>query len=367
MALISIRHLKKSYPNATPLKDINCEIDKGDVISIIGPSGTGKSTLLRCINRLETPTSGEIWVDGVNVCDPKTDLCKVRQKMGMVFQGFNLFSHKTILENITMGPVSLLKIPRAEAEKEAMRLLAMVGLESKAENFPDELSGGQKQRAAIARTLAMRPEIILFDEPTSALDPTMVSEVLAVISSLAKQGMTMMIVTHEMRFARDVSSRILFVDDGVIYDDNKPSVIFENPQKEKTKKFIYRIRSWNYEVKAFGFDFYEMIGSLENFAMRQFLNANQIFKLKLAFEELTLHKLLDSCKAHGKTDACVKLALSCGEGGNNAELVVDYGSLGVNPFAESFDDEISDKILFGLLRNARFMESEKRAVFDINF
>lgn len=358
-AMISIKHLKKVYPNVTPLSDINCEIKKGEVISIIGPSGTGKSTLLRCMNRLEDPTSGEIWIDGVNICNPKTDLSKIRQKMGMVFQNFNLFNHKTVIENITFGPIHLLKTPKNQAYEDAMKLLAMVGLETKANNFPDELSGGQKQRVAIARTLAMKPEIILFDEPTSALDPTMVSEVLAVISALAKQGMTMMIVTHEMRFARDVSTRIFYMDDGVIYDDDKPSVIFDNPVKEKTKAFIYRIRTWEYEISSTKFDFYEMLGSLENFALRQFLNSKQIFKLKLVLEELVLSKLMKVCKILNQTSPNFKLSLSCGEGGSNAVLAIDYSNLSENPFSKKYSDEISDKIIFDVLQQASEDSFEK--------
>ena len=202
--MIQIEHLKKEYPNATPLKDVNVEIHDGDVISVIGPSGTGKSTLLRCINRLETPTDGHIWLDDVEITDPKCDLCKVRMRMGMVFQSFNLFGHLTVIENIMLSPMDLLGKSRQEAYDEGMRLLRTVGLAEKALNYPDELSGGQKQRIAIARTLAMDPEIILLDEPTSALDPTMVGEVQAVIRELAKTGKTLMIVTHEMNFARAI-------------------------------------------------------------------------------------------------------------------------------------------------------------------
>ena len=251
--IIKVSHLKKVFPNITPLKDVNAEIRKGEVISIIGPSGTGKSTFLRCLNRLETPTEGEIIVNGINVMDPKADLSKVRMKMGMVFQSFNLFAHKMIIENIMMAPMDLLGVSKKDAYEEGLKLLEMVGLKDKALNYPDELSGGQKQRVAIARALAMHPDIILFDEPTSALDPTMVSEVLAVISSLAKQGMTMMIVTHEMRFARDVSTRIFYMDEGIVYEDGTPQQIFENPQKEKTRNFIFRIRDWTWEINSKSF------------------------------------------------------------------------------------------------------------------
>ncbi len=236
--LIRVEHLKKQYPNVTPLEDITTDINKGDVISIIGPSGTGKSTFLRCLNLLETPTSGTITVSGTVITDKKCDVSKVRQKMGMVFQSFNLFSNLSIIENIMAAPVKLLGLSRQDAYNEGMTLLKRVGLEEKALNLPEELSGGQKQRVAIARAIAMKPDIILFDEPTSALDPTMIGEVLAVIKALADEGMTMMIVTHEMQFAKAVSNRVFYMDDGGIYEEGTPEKIFETPQREKTRRFV---------------------------------------------------------------------------------------------------------------------------------
>ena len=209
--MIKIEHLKKEYPNVTPLKDVSTEIHDGDVISVIGPSGTGKSTLLRCINQLEKPTSGKVWVDGIEITDKNCDINKVRQKMCMVFQSFNLFGNMTVIENIMFSPMELLGKTKQEAYDESIRLLRTVGLVEKALSYPDELSGGQKQRIAIARTLAMNPDVILLDEPTSALDPTMVGEVQAVIRELAKSGKTMMIVTHEMNFARTVSNRVFYM------------------------------------------------------------------------------------------------------------------------------------------------------------
>lgn len=345
--MITVKNLRKVYPNITPLKDVNAEIKKGEVISIIGPSGTGKSTFLRCLNRLETPTSGEIIVNGVNVMDPKTNLSKVRMKMGMVFQSFNLFAHKSIVENVMMAPVDLLGIDKKEAYSEALRLLDTVGLKSKADNFPDELSGGQKQRVAIARALAMHPDIILFDEPTSALDPTMVSEVLAVISNLAKQGMTMMIVTHEMRFARDVSTRIFYMDEGVIYEEGTPKQIFENPKKERTKNFIFRIRDWNWEIHSKSFDFFGMMGSLENFASRQFLNKTQLTHVKLAIEEILTGNLIPICEDN--TDPQIKLTFSAAEEGKEMHLKLSYKGLNKNPFSTDCFDEISAKILTSII------------------
>ena len=270
--MITVRHLKKVFKDQskelTVLSDVNCEISKGEVISIIGPSGTGKSTFLRCLNRLEEATSGQIEIDGVDILDRKTDASMLRRKMGMVFQNFNLFEHLTILDNITLCPRNLLGQSKADAEKRGMELLEMVGLHDKAGSLPRELSGGQKQRAAIARCLAMDPEIILFDEPTSALDPTMVSEVLAVIRRLAAQGMTMAIVSHEMQFVKDVSTRVFFMYGGEIYEEGTPQQIFDHPQKPATKAFVNRIRSLNFRLENRHYDLYGMFGQIETFCSK---------------------------------------------------------------------------------------------------
>ena len=239
--MISVAHLRKSFNGVAVLKDVNAEIEKGEVISVIGPSGTGKSTFLRCLNRLETPDGGSIVVDGVDVTAPKADLAAVRRKMGMVFQGFNLFGNLTILGNVMAAQCDILGTSKADARKKAMELRERVGLANKANALPDELSGGQKQRVAIARGLAMDPEILLFDEPTSALDPTMVGEVLAVIKDLAKTGMTMLIVTHEMGFARDVSTRVFYMDEGLVYEEGAPAQVFNAPQKPKTVEFVGQV------------------------------------------------------------------------------------------------------------------------------
>ena len=271
--MISIRHLSKSFVNPdgtvlTVLKDVNCEIEKGEVISIIGPSGTGKSTLLRAINMLEPPTSGEIWVDGENITAKGYPLHKMRRKVGMVFQSFNLFEHLTVLENITFSPVRLLGVSEEKARQEGMELLKKVGLAQKADVYPASLSGGQKQRVAIARCLAMHPEVILFDEPTSALDPTMVGEVLSVIRSLAKEGLTMLIVTHEMRFARDVCTRIFFMNEGVIYEDGSPQQIFEHPVHSATKAFVNRIQKLVYEIDSEEFDYLQIHTGINRFCIK---------------------------------------------------------------------------------------------------
>lgn len=271
--MISIKHLSKTFNNPdgstlTVLKDVSCDIQKGEVISIIGPSGTGKSTLLRAINMLEPPTSGEIWVDGENITARGYPLHKMRRKMGMVFQSFNLFEHMTVLENIIYAPVRLLGKQDRDARKEGMDLLRKVGLAQKADVYPDSLSGGQKQRVAIARSLAMHPEVILFDEPTSALDPTMVGEVLSVMRSLAKEGLTMLIVTHEMRFARDVSTRIFFMNEGIIYEDGSPEQIFEHPVRSATKAFVNRIQKLVYEIDSEEFDYLQIHTGLNLFCIK---------------------------------------------------------------------------------------------------
>ena len=239
--MISVKNLRKSFHGTEVLKGITTEIDRGDVVCIIGPSGSGKSTFLRCLNRLETPDSGEILLDGVDLMDRKTDLDRQRRKMGMVFQQFNLFPHMSILKNLTVSPMMLKKTPQAEAEAKAMQLLDRVGLADRAKDYPAQLSGGQKQRVAIVRALCMEPEVMLFDEPTSALDPEMVGEVLDVMRELAESGMTMVVVTHEMGFAREVGNRVLFMDGGVIMEENAPAELFGNPQSERLKTFLSKV------------------------------------------------------------------------------------------------------------------------------
>lgn len=239
--LFEIKDLCKSFGDLKVLDHISTEIKQGEVVVIIGPSGSGKSTFLRSLNLLEEPTGGTISFEGRNITDPKTDINKYRQKIGMVFQHFNLFPHKTILDNLTLAPIKLLKLSKEEAEKEAMGLLKRVGLEEKAGAYPSQLSGGQKQRIAIVRSLSMHPDVMLFDEPTSALDPEMVGEVLNVMSDLARDGMTMVIVTHEMGFAKEVGTRVLFVDEGQIKEENSPEEFFENPQNPRLQEFLSKV------------------------------------------------------------------------------------------------------------------------------
>ena len=239
--MISVKDLHKSFGGVTVLDGISTQVERGDVVCIISPSGSGKSTFLRCLNRLETPDSGQILLDGVDLTDPRTDLDRQRMKMGMVFQQFNLFPHMTVLKNLTMAPMLLKKESQQTAEQRAMTLLDRVGLADRAGEYPARLSGGQKQRIAIVRALCMEPEVLLFDEPTSALDPEMVGEVLDVMKELAQSGMTMVVVTHEMGFAREVASRVLFMDQGVIMEENRPGALFENPQSPRLRSFLSKV------------------------------------------------------------------------------------------------------------------------------
>ncbi|GEB31090.1 MULTISPECIES: amino acid ABC transporter ATP-binding protein [Brevibacillus] len=240
--MIKIENITKSFGQLNVLKGISTEIGKGEVVAIIGPSGSGKSTLLRCMNLLEVPTSGKIAINGQDITDPNANVMAIRQQIGMVFQHFHLFPHMTVLSNLTYAPMKVKGMAKSEAEKKARELLARVGLADKADVFPSRLSGGQKQRVAIARSLVMEPQIMLFDEPTSALDPEMVKEVLEVMKGLAHTGMTMAIVTHEMRFAEEVSDRILFIDDGRLLEETPPKEFFQNPKSERAKQFLEKVR-----------------------------------------------------------------------------------------------------------------------------
>lgn len=320
--MIEVTKLSKSFGALDVLKDVSCSIKKGEVISIIGPSGTGKSVFLNCLNGLLEPDSGNILINDVDITSKKTNINLVRKSMGMVYQNFNLFSHLTVLENITLAPIKILKLPKKEAIARAMELLKLVCLTEKASSFPKSLSGGQQQRIAIARALAMNPEFILFDEPTSALDPTMVSEVLAVIRKLASEGLTMIIVTHEMKFACDVSTRVFYMDECGIYEQGTPEQIFSNPSKPKTRAFINKIRSFEYFISSKYFDLYEFNGKLEEFLKKQMFTDKQIGTIELVSEEL-LYNIIPEGNA--------SFNVQYSEKSNITEITVAYGGEEQNP------------------------------------
>ena len=337
--MIELKHLRKVYPNVIPLEDVNVTINDGDIISVIGPSGTGKSTLIRCINLLDKPTSGQILVNGTDITAKGCNIREVRKKMGMVFQNFNLFGHQTVIENVMKGPVDLLGMSRQEAYDRAMSLLKMVGMEGRALNYPDMLSGGQKQRVAIARTLSMDPDIILFDEPTSALDPTMVGEVQSVIRKLAKMGKTMMIVTHEMRFAREISNRVFYVDQGGIYEDGTPEQIFDNPQKERTRRFVHQLKLTEIRITPEDLDSLRCVNELNMYLFKNEVPARMRYSIEAVFEELCLQILkpvLDKPE--------IDFVLEYDEGKNKAYINVLYNGAPFDP------RESENKIALSLLQ-----------------
>ena len=353
--MIEVRGLSKQFGDHVVFRDVNVDIGKGEVISVIGPSGTGKSTLLRCLNLLEQPSSGSIRIDGVDLLDRNTDVPKIRRKMNMVFQSFNLFAHLSVLDNLTLGPIRLRGMSREEAERKSLDLLRMVGLAEKADCFPDELSGGQKQRVAIGRCLAMEPEVILFDEPTSALDPTMVSEVLAVIRRLARDGMTMMIVTHEMDFARDVASRVLYMDDAGIYEEGTPEQIFGNPQREKTRAFIHRIRSLAWRITSPDYDLYALNAEIETFCEKQILSRQTRHNLLLLVEELlqVYQPLLGR--------AGLDLTISYGEKKRSLEIICEDNGEAADPFeSANLPDDFSVNIIRNLAESVEYRRQEER-------
>lgn len=344
--IIKISHLQKKYSDGVQvLKDVNAEIRKGEVISIIGPSGTGKSTFLRCLNLLEQPTGGSIVIDGENILDPAADVPALRQKMGMVFQSFNLFNGMTIMENITFVPMKVHGLEREKAEKEAIELLQMVGLAEKARFYPEQLSGGQKQRVAIARALAMHPDILLFDEPTSALDPTMVSEVLGVMRTLAKKGMTMVVVTHEMRFAREVCNRVFFMNEGIIYEDGTPEQIFDHPQKPKTRIFINQIREYSYAIHSKDYDFYEMMAGIVAFGDR--------YNFPEKVNENILHVVEEGILMLGAREG-MNVRISYSEKSSDIEITVTTPEiLQENPL-ETESNEVGSIIMKGLSKSVDY-------------
>ncbi len=347
-ALLRIEHLKKEYPGATPLRDVNLVVNKGDIIAIIGPSGTGKSTLLRQINQMERATSGTIFFREEEITAPGCRIDHLRQKIGMIFQSFNLFSHLTVIENIMAAPTALKGVSRQEAYEEAKTLLTKVGLAQKALSYPDELSGGQQQRIAIVRALAMNPEILLFDEPTSALDPTMVGEVEAVMRKVAETGVTMLIVTHDMEFARKISNRVLYMDEGGVYEDGSPEQIFEHPRRERTRQFIHKLKVLTLTVESRTFDFIGCHTDIETFCRKNDLPRSIINALMMLFEELVTQLLLPRLPEPPH----IVWSVEYDPKGEKAELSVLYNGESVNIMED--DNELSLKIVRGVAENIRY-------------
>lgn len=339
--MIELRHLCKKFDDIVPLRDVNVTINDSDIISVIGPSGTGKSTLIRCINLLEKPTSGEIIVNGVSITGKGCKISEIRKKMGMVFQSFNLFGHLTVVENVMQPPMDLLGMKKQEAYDKAMSLLHMVGMDRRALEYPDVLSGGQKQRVAIARTLSMDPDIILFDEPTSALDPTMVGEVQSVIRELSGMGKTMMIVTHEMKFAREISNRVFFMADGGIYEDGTPDQIFDDPQGEITRRFIRRLKVFEATVDDRSFDFIGLVSALEAYGYKNRIPPKTVYRIQSLFEELCKEILLPVIP-----DPRISFTVEYDEKESAATVIALYNG-------ERFDPQDTDNILsWKIIRNS---------------
>jgi polar amino acid transport system ATP-binding protein len=344
--MIRVQGLIKNFGSLQVLRGVDTEIAKGEVISIIGPSGCGKSTFLRCLNRLEEPSGGQIVVNGKDILAPGADVARVRQTMNMVFQSFNLFAHLTALENLTLAPMRLRGLSRTDAEARGMELLRLVGLAERANYFPSELSGGQKQRVAIARCLAMDPEVILLDEPTSALDPTMVGEVLAVVRNLARQGLTMLIVTHEMDFARDVSSRVFFMHEGRIHEEGPPSQIFESPVQPETRAFIHRVRSRQYTLASPDVDIFALHGDIEVFCERHMLPKQSAHDLQLLTEELILCFMSDL-----RDGRAFELTVEYLEAKRTLGATLLLPPEAVNPFAADAPEDPEREISVALIRN----------------
>lgn len=339
--MIRFEHISKVYDNATPHKDVNGVINKGDVVTIIGPSGTGKSTLLRMINGLEKPTSGKVFFDGEEITAPGYDIIKLRRKVGMIFQSFNLFNNLSVLDNLVVPQIDILKIDKNTARDKALETLKKVGLERQADRMPEQLSGGQKQRVAIARALVMEPEVILFDEPTSALDPTMVNEVENAIKWLASNNTTMVIVTHDMKFAREVSTRIFYMDQGEIYEEGTPEEIFDHPKRSRTKAFVSNEKVLDLNIDGTKCNPDQLTDSIREFCSSQKLDERHSYNIVSVFEELVLQCILSH-----KKDA--KVAFSVFFNGEFLEYKVKFDGERYDPLEE---DSISIRIINGNIAN----------------
>ena len=339
--MISVRNITKDFGTGPVLENVSLDIEKGESVVIIGGSGCGKSTLLRCMNRLITPEKGEIYIDGVNIMDKNTDIDAVRRKMGMVYQHFNLFSHLNVLENIILAPMKVDGRSREEAEAEAKELLKKVGMGGRENTRISALSGGQKQRIAIARTLAMHPEVILFDEPTSALDPTMVDEVENVIRDLVLDGMTSVIVTHEMRFAKKIASRVVFLAEKGIYEEGTPEEVFDNPKKILTQRFLYRSRMYETVIEADKLDLYSLSSELNNFLRRYETTEKQKRLVSVLCDEF----LYPIFNATDKPATEIALTLICSETSSNHTMHLNVKGVGSDPLGSPYLDEFNLPIL----------------------
>ena len=334
MHMIEVTGLRKQFGDLVVLRSIDVHVRTGECVAIIGPSGSGKSVFLRSLAMLETPDGGAIRINGTDITQKETNLNRIREKMGMVYQGFHLFSHLNVLDNVTLAPRWVKKLDKKAAEKKAMDLLSMVGLVDKAQSYPHQLSGGQQQRVAIARCLAMEPEIMLFDEPTSALDPAMTSEVLAIMRKLTGMGLTMLIVTHEMGFARDLADRVLYLDEGRVYEEGTPKEIFDNPQKEKTRAFISRLKTFIYEIHSIGFDMTAMNARIEVFCRKYNIPTPKIYSVQLILEEMIM-EIFKQCYAASQPD--IELTVAYAEGNDEISIGLTYKADEFNPFANAAD------------------------------
>ena len=335
MSLIEVKGLKKSFGTLEVLKGIDLTVNQGERIAIIGGSGCGKSVFLRSLCLLEKPDAGQVFIDGKEITAKGAKVDEIRRSMGMVFQKFHLFSEMDVMDNLCLAPVRLLKMKREDAEKKALELLAQVGLASRAHRWPTVLSGGQQQRVAICRCLMMEPKVLLFDEPTSALDPTMVGEVLAVIRMLAKRDMSMLIVTHEMNFAREVASRVLFFADGGIYEQGTPAEIFDAPQREKTVAFIHKIKYFSFDITDKQFDLMALQGGVQTFGEKYGLNGRYIYRLQICCEEL-IYEMLNHC-FHGNSAVGMNLNVAYAEADRTVEIELTCGGEPYNPFEQAED------------------------------
>lgn len=342
--MIELKDIEVSYADGTGLKDIRVEIQSGDVIAVIGPSGSGKSTLLKCINLLQRPTSGQIFMDELELTAPDTDLYAIRTQVGMVFQAPTLFSHKTLIENVMMGQIDLLGKSRQQAFDDAKNYLSQVGLGEKLYAFPSELSGGQKQRGEIARCLAMNPKILLLDEPTSALDSLMAGEVQAVINRLAQQKMTMVLVTHDLRFCRKIANRIFFMHEGRIIEEGSPAQIFEHPQHDLTREFVQRMRTYTYAIRSKEFDLYALNAGLEAFGRDYFIKPRLILNTQLLLEELIIHNLLKQTEE-------IDIGVRYFEEDGQIKLSFDYDGNAFDPFSSDKEDVLSMLLVRQLSQN----------------